>query len=149
MDSIVCFVSSLCTVVKGAMDVTIFWVISSMAKIMDKVFGKLKNNSLLKKKNTKGVILKQKRTSVPEDGEDWKGLEMTILKTLANFFKIHEQRHSSINTWIVTIWWITFSSFWTSGPWCVTQQVLCYLQNYCLENWIVNSGEQSHIVQIA
>ena len=32
-----------------------------------------------------------------EDGEDWNRLEMTILKSLANFFKIHEQWRSSFN----------------------------------------------------
>ena len=25
-----------------------------------------------------------------KDGEDWNGLEVTILKSLANFFKMHE-----------------------------------------------------------
>ena len=29
------------------------------------------------------------------DGEDWNGLEMTILKSLAIFFKIHEPWRSS------------------------------------------------------
>ena len=32
--------------------------------------GKPKNNNLLRKKNTKGVILKQKGTMMAEDGED-------------------------------------------------------------------------------
>ena len=32
--------------------------------------GKPKNNSLLRKKNTEGVILKQKGTGMAEDGED-------------------------------------------------------------------------------
>ena len=32
-----------------------------------------------------------------EDGEDWNGLEMTILKSLANFFKMHERWCSSFN----------------------------------------------------
>ena len=48
---------------------------------------KPKNNGLLGKKNTKGVILKQKGTRMAEDGEDWNGLEMMILKILADFFK--------------------------------------------------------------
>ena len=33
-------------------------------------FGKLKNNGLLRKKKTEGVILKQKGTRMAEDGED-------------------------------------------------------------------------------
>ena len=40
----------------------------------------------MKKENTEIMILKQKRTSMVEDGEDWNGLEMTILKSLAIFF---------------------------------------------------------------
>ena len=48
--------------------------------------GKPKKNGLLRKKNTKGLILKQKGTRMAEDGEDWNGLKMTILKSLANFF---------------------------------------------------------------
>ena len=40
------------------------------------------------KEKTKGVILKRKGTRMAEDGEDWDGLEMTILKSLANFFKV-------------------------------------------------------------
>jgi hypothetical protein len=32
--------------------------------------GKPKNNGLLRKKNTKGLILKQKGTRMAEDGED-------------------------------------------------------------------------------
>ena len=47
--------------------------------------GKPKTNDLLMKEKTKGVILKQKGTRMAEDGEDWNGLEMTILKSLANF----------------------------------------------------------------
>ena len=47
------------------------------------------------KEKTKGEILKQKGTWMAEDGEVWNGLEMTILKTLANFFKMHEQWRSS------------------------------------------------------
>ena len=43
------------------------------------------------KEKAKGVILKQKGTRMAEDGEDWKGLEMTILKSLANFFKMPER----------------------------------------------------------
>ena len=39
------------------------------------------------KENTKGVILKQKGTGMAEDREDWNGLAMTILKSLANFFQ--------------------------------------------------------------
>ena len=46
---------------------------------------KPKNTSLLRKKNTRGVILKQKGTRIAEDGEDWNGLEMTIFKTLGQF----------------------------------------------------------------
>ena len=57
--------------------------------------GKLKNNGLLRKKKTKGLVLKQKGTRMAEDGEDWNGLEMTILKSLAIFFKIHERWRSS------------------------------------------------------
>ena len=52
---------------------------------------KPKNNGLLTKKNTERAILEQKGTRMAEDGEDWNGLEMTILKSLANFFKIHER----------------------------------------------------------
>ena len=44
------------------------------------------NYGLLRKKSTKGVILEQKGTRIDEDGEDWNGLEMMILKILANFF---------------------------------------------------------------
>ena len=54
-----------------------------------------KNHELLRKKNTKGVILEQKGTRMAEDGEDWNGLEMTILKSLANFSKTHERWRSS------------------------------------------------------
>ena len=32
-----------------------------------------------------------------EAGEDWNGLEMTILKSLANFFKIRERWRTSFN----------------------------------------------------
>ena len=35
-----------------------------------------------------------------EDGEDWNGLEMMILKSLANFFKMHEWWRSSFNNTI-------------------------------------------------
>ena len=60
--------------------------------------GEPKNNGLLRKKNTKGLILKQKGTKMAEDGEDWNRLVMTILNlSLANFFKINEQWHSSFN----------------------------------------------------
>ena len=52
-------------------------VISSTALITVKLLGEPKNNSLLRKENTKGVILKQKETRMAEDGEDWSGLEMT------------------------------------------------------------------------
>ena len=38
-----------------------------------------------KKKKTKEVILEQKETRMADDGEDWNGLEMTILKSLANW----------------------------------------------------------------
>ena len=39
-------------------------------------------------KNTKAVILKQEGTRMDEDGEDWNGLKMTILKSLPIFFKM-------------------------------------------------------------
>ena len=56
-----------------------------------------KNNGLQWKNNTKFLILKQKGTRMTEDGEDWNGLEMTILKSLAIFFfKIHERWCSSL-----------------------------------------------------
>ena len=58
-----------------------------MAQITIKVLQNLKNNGLLRKKNTKGVILEQERTRMAEDGKDWDGFEMTILKSLANFFQ--------------------------------------------------------------
>ena len=48
---------------------------------------KPKNDGLLRKKNIKGVILEQKETRMAEDGEDWNRLEMTILKSLSNFFQ--------------------------------------------------------------
>ena len=51
------------------------------------------------KKNNKGVILKQKGAKMAEDGKDWNGLEMTILKSLANLFKINERWRSSFNSW--------------------------------------------------
>ena len=44
---------------------------------------------MLRKKNTKGMILEQKGTRLDEDGEDRNGLEMAILKSLAIFFNIH------------------------------------------------------------
>ena len=44
--------------------------------------GKPKSNSLLRKKNSKGVILKEKGTRIAEDGEDWNGLE-ALCATLA------------------------------------------------------------------
>ena len=47
---------------------------------------KPKSNGLLRKKNTKQVILKQKGTRMAGDGEDWNGLQMMILKSLAIFF---------------------------------------------------------------
>ena len=40
--------------------------------------GNLKNNGLLRKKNTKGVILQQKGTRMAEDGEDWNWLEIVF-----------------------------------------------------------------------
>ena len=46
---------------------------------------KPRNNCLLRKENTKGLILKQKGTRIAEDGEDWKGLEITISKSFAIF----------------------------------------------------------------
>ena len=39
----------------------------------------------------------QNGTRMAENGEDCNGLEMTILKSLANFFKIHERWRSSFN----------------------------------------------------
>ena len=44
-------------------------------------FGKIKNNGVLRKKNTKELVLKQKVTRMAEIN----GLEMTILKSLAIF----------------------------------------------------------------
>ena len=67
--------------------------------------GKPKTNSLLMEEKTKGVILKQKGTNVAEDGEDWNGLEMTILKSLANFFKMHEWWRSSFKRYKRKKWW--------------------------------------------
>ena len=60
---------------------------------------KPKNNGLLRKKNTKGVILKQKGTRMTENGEDWNGLEMTILKSSTNVFKIHERWRRSLSVY--------------------------------------------------
>ena len=50
------------------------------------------------KEKTKGEILKQKGTRMVEDGEDWNGLEMTILKSLVDFFKMHERWRAPL-TW--------------------------------------------------
>ena len=50
------------------------------------------------KKNTKGVILKQKGAKMAEDGEDWNGLEMAILKSLTIFFQIPERWCSCFKT---------------------------------------------------
>ena len=52
-----------------------------------------KNDGLLRKKNTKGVILR-----IVENGKDWNRLEMTILKSLAIFlfFKIQKRWRSFI-----------------------------------------------------
>ena len=61
------------------------------------------------KEKTKGVILKQKGTRMAEDGEDWNGLEMTILKSLANFFKMHERWRSSFK-------WVPLLKFY-AGDW--------------------------------
>ena len=58
-------------------------------------FAKLKTYGLLMKEKTKGVILKQKGTRMAEDGEDWNGLKMTILNSLASPFKMHERWRSS------------------------------------------------------
>ena len=44
---------------------------------------KPKNNSLLRKKSTKDLILNQKGTRMVKDGEDRDGLQMTDLKNLA------------------------------------------------------------------
>ena len=41
------------------------------------------------------MIREQKEARMAEDGEDWNGLEMTILNSLANFFKIHKWWWSS------------------------------------------------------
>ena len=46
---------------------------------------------LIRERNTKGVILKQKGIRTAEDGEDSNRLEMMILKSLADFFKIHKR----------------------------------------------------------
>ena len=49
---------------------------------------KPKNNGLLKEeKHQRGSNVEQKGTRLTYDGEDWKGLELTILISLANFFK--------------------------------------------------------------
>ena len=48
---------------------------------------KPENNTLLRKENTKGMILEQKGTVMAEDGKDWNGLKMTILKSLGIFLK--------------------------------------------------------------
>ena len=47
------------------------------------------------KKNTNGVIPEQKGKRMAEHDEDWNGLKMTILESLANFIKIHERWRSS------------------------------------------------------
>ena len=65
--------------------------------------GKPKTNGLLIKEKTKGVILKKKGTRIAKDGEDWNGLEMTILKSLAIFFKMHERWRSSFKAGNVSI----------------------------------------------
>ena len=52
------------------------------------------------KEEKKVVILEQKGTWMAEDGEDWSGMEMMIMKSLANFFKIHEWWCSSFNQWM-------------------------------------------------
>ena len=51
------------------------------------MLGDPKNNGLLRQKNIKEVIPKQKGTRIAEDGEYGKELEMTILKSLANFLR--------------------------------------------------------------
>ena len=45
------------------------------------------------------MILAQKGTNLKmtEDDEDCNGLDMTILKSLANFFKIHERDVAPLN----------------------------------------------------
>ena len=58
---------------------------------------KPKNNGLLRKKYTNGLIRKQKRTRMVVGGEDWNGLEITTLKSLANFFKVDKRCRSSCN----------------------------------------------------
>ena len=80
---------------------------------------------MLRKKNSKGVILEQKGTRMAEDGEDWNGLEMTILKSLAIFF----WRHSGIITSLVRF---AIKSLWTGSqinllnhPW------KCFIHNAC------------------
>ena len=60
-----------------------------------KSVAKPKNNGLLRKKNAKEVILEQKGTRMAEGGKDWTGLEMMILKSLANFFKILKRNMSA------------------------------------------------------
>ena len=37
-----------------------------------------------------------------EDGEDWNGLEMMILESLTNFFKIYQRWRSSFKDFSVT-----------------------------------------------
>ena len=54
-------------VVKGAMSQYFESFLSVSALIAVQVVGKPKNNGLLRKKNTKGLILKQKGTRMAED----------------------------------------------------------------------------------
>ena len=76
-----------------------------------------KNNGLLRKKNTKGLILKQNGARMIENGEDWNRLEMAILKTLAIFFKMHVK------------WWR--SSFKQHNDFCL---ICSILYSYCYSN---------------
>ena len=92
-------VSSYLLSIKGAMSryfkSFLWWpVLSEVLQNLRKM------NGFAKEENTKGVILKQKETRMAEDGEDWNGLEMMILKSLVIFFKIHKWWHSSFK-WTV------------------------------------------------
>ena len=52
-----------------------------------------------------------------EDGQDWNGLEMTILKSLANFFKMHERWRGSFKFLTSAVVARMFSSIFTkNGP---------------------------------
>ena len=63
------------------------------------------------KEKTKEVILKQRGMRMAEDGEDWKRLEMMILKSLAHFFKMHERWRSWFKIFSLSIPLTDGSSF--------------------------------------